>query len=199
MTTTGLVGGERRPLTAIAQEAIAGVLFDGALAVDATMGNGHDTVFMAEHVGPTGQVFAFDIQTAALSNTAQRIEQAGLDRRVELKQAGHEDMIDAVPASWRGRVNAVMFNLGYLPGGDKHRVTVATTTCRALDGAIKLLNPFGRLSILLYRHHEGADEEARAVTQWLAGLPDDYRVESHESPGPVLHLVTRRAKTVEGA
>lgn len=180
-----------RPLTAVAHDAVAAALFDGAKAIDATMGNGHDTVFLARQVGPNGSVFAFDIQPAALATTACRIEQAGVATRVELRQLGHQKMLAAVPISWLGAVNAVMFNLGYLPGGDKNCVTQATTTCQALDRAIELLATNGRLSILLYRHHAGADPEVSAVTQWLGDLPDAYHVDSYETRGPVLHLVTR--------
>lgn len=180
-----------RPLTAVAHDAVAAALFDGAKAIDATMGNGHDTVFLARQVGPHGSVFAFDIQPAALATTACRIEQAGVATRVELRQLGHQKMLAAVPISWLGAVNAVMFNLGYLPGGDKNCVTQATTTCQALDRAIELLATNGRLSILLYRHHAGADPEVSAVTQWLGDLPDAYHVDSYETRGPALHLVTR--------
>ena len=182
----------RRPLTRIAQAAVGAALGDGARAIDATMGNGHDTVFLARQVGPNGSVIAFDIQSTAVAATACRIERAGVAARVELRQLGHEKLLAAVPTSWSGAVNAVMFNLGYLPGGDKTCVTLATTTCQALDHAIELLAANGVISILLYRHHAGAGPEVRAVTQWLSGLPDAYQVDRHETRGPVLHLITRR-------
>lgn len=180
-----------KPLTAVAHDAVAAALFDGAKAIDATMGNGNDTVFLAQQVGPNGSVIAFDIQSAAVATTACRIEQAGVAARVELRLQGHQEMLAAVPTSWLGAVNAVMFNLGYLPGGDKTCVTQATTTCQALGNAIELLATSGRLSILLYRHHAGADPEVSAVMQWLGDLPDAYHVDSYETRGPALHLVTR--------
>ena len=180
----------RRPLTTVAHDAVAAVLFDGAKAIDATMGNGHDTLFLARQVGPNGKVIAFDIQPDALTMTAQRVEALGIASRVDLRQAGHETLLRSVPPSWSGAVNAVMFNLGYLPGGDKRCVTRASTTRQALDQTIQLLTPGGRLSILLYRHHDGAEPEVDAVTRWLAGLPDACRVDAYDSRGPVLYLVT---------
>jgi predicted methyltransferase len=184
----------RKSLTAVAQQAVAAVLHDGARAVDATMGTGQDTLFLATRVAPSGRVIAFDIQSAAVTATRQRLLQAGLVEIVDLRQVGHQNLSSCIPADWPGTVSAVMFNLGYLPGGDKTCVTQATTTCAALTQAIDVLRPGGMLSLLLYRGHAGADPEVRAVRQWLARLPDRYRLFEQMSPGPVLYLVTDRAE-----
>ena len=90
-----------------------------------------------------------------------------------------------------GRVDAVMFNLGYLPGADKSVITQSATTCAALDQAIRLLRTGGLVSIMVYPGHAGGVKEAEGVTAWLARLPPAYRVRSERSPGPVLHLVER--------
>lgn len=181
----------RETLTAVAQQAVAMVLHDGARAIDATMGNGHDTSFLAGRVAPTGRVIAFDIQPAAVAATRQRVSQAGLMENVDLRRVGHQHLASCIPADWPGTVSAVMFNLGYLPGGDRTCVTRARTTCAALTQAIGVLRPGGMLSLLVYRGHAGADPEVRAVRQWLAGLSDAYRLREQMSPGPVLYLVTR--------
>ena len=89
------------------------ILRPGDIAVDATMGNGKDTQFLCELVGETGHVYAFDVQEEALERTAARLEAAGLRARATLILAGHETMRENVPVSPR----AVMFNLGWLPGG----------------------------------------------------------------------------------
>lgn len=86
--------------------------------VDATAGNGHDTVFLAELAGRTGHVYAFDVQTAALGATRNRLEAAGLADRVTLIHAGHENLAGLVPEC---TVTAILFNLGFLPGSDKRR------------------------------------------------------------------------------
>lgn len=100
-----------------AREVISKVVKKGDVAVDATAGNGLDTLFLAKLVGESGRVYAFDIQKEALENTRQRLQKEDLLSRVELIRAGHENMEEYVP----GHVSAVMFNLGYLPGGN-HRV-----------------------------------------------------------------------------
>ena len=69
----------QRPLTTLAQQAVAAVLGPGGLAVDATVGNGHDTLFLARRVAPRGRVFGFDIQPAALAGARRRLAAAGLE------------------------------------------------------------------------------------------------------------------------
>jgi predicted methyltransferase len=181
------------PLTQQAQAAVAAVLSPGAFAIDATMGNGHDTLFLAHRVAPDGRVIAFDVQPAALEATRRRLQAAGLLPLVELRQCGHEHLLEVLPADWPGRVAAVMFNLGYLPGSDKRVITRAENTVPALRQAVEVLRPGGIVSVMLYRGHPGANGETEALDRWLGGLPAGCRVERRESPGPVLFLITRPA------
>lgn len=138
-----------------------------AIAVDATMGNGHDTVLLARCVGDTGQVFAFDIQPEAIAATRARLREAGLEDRVTCLQAGHEEMVPCLPPVAVGCVSAILFNLGYLPGGDKSRITTAVTTRRALDAASAVLAPGGLVSVVAYTGHPGAAGEAAEVERWM--------------------------------
>ena len=179
-----------RSLTALAQQSVGAVLEPGALAIDATVGNGHDTLFLATRVAPSGRVAGFDIQPQALQTTRTRLEQDGLADRVTLYPCGHQFMFDRVPADWRGRVSAVMFNLGYLPGADKRLVTRTVTTLPALRQALAVLRRGGLLSLMVYRGHAGADEEACAIAEWVSGLDAHCLVARHASPGPLLYLIT---------
>jgi SAM-dependent methyltransferase len=179
-----------RPLTALAQESVGAVLESGALAIDATVGNGHDTLFLAARVAARGHVAGFDIQPQALDTTHARLEHAGLAGRVTLYPCGHQFMLQRIPGGWHGRVSAVMFNLGYLPGGDKQLITRTVTTMPALRQALAVLRPGGLLSLMVYRGHAGADDEARAVAEWVSGLDARYLVARHRSPGPLLYLIT---------
>jgi predicted methyltransferase len=179
-----------QPLTALAQDAVDKILDAGSLAIDATVGNGHDTLFLAGRVAPQGRVIGFDVQADAVVKTRARLVASQLDAVAEVHLCGHERMLEQVPTDWIGRVAAVMFNLGYLPGGDKTRITRGETTVAALDQALRLLRPRGLLSLLLYRGHAGAQGESDAVLEWLDRLPATHRIERHESPGPVLFLVT---------
>jgi hypothetical protein len=160
-----------------AHAALAGIVHDGDCAIDATVGNGHDTLFLARCVGEGGKVFGFDIQEAALDEAYRRLSEEGLADRVSLYHAGHEVMAAVLPESLQGRVKAVMFNLGYLPGGDKRRTTGISTTLAALEQSRTLLMPGGSISVLAYTGHPGGREEAEVVKAWARSLaPEQYDV-----------------------
>jgi len=169
----------------------------GGVAVDATIGNGHDTAVLARAVGADGQVFGFDVQAAALSETRARLAEGGLAGRVELRHAGHETMERHIPDSQHGAVDAVMFNLGYLPGGDHAHTTSPPTTLPALDAAARLLRVGGVLTVVAYTGHEGGDEEAAAVDAWAADLPQSrfealsYRFVNQKNDPPRLLAVEK--------
>lgn len=144
----------------------------GDQVVDATCGNGQDTLLLAELVGSDGQVWAFDLQAEALARTGERLAAAGLQERVQLIHSGHERMAEFVSTA----LQAVVFNLGYLPAGDKSVMTAAATTIVALEQAAKLLKSGGFLLVAVYTgHDEGA--EWQAVQQWAVGLhPHSFNV-----------------------
>lgn len=185
-------------LTALAHAAVAEVLGEGMRAIDATVGNGLDTLFLARLAGVAGHVHGFDRQAAALASAAERLRAAGITDRVTLIHAGHETMAEQLPTMLRGGVRAIMFNLGYLPGSDKHCITHSASTLLALEQSLALLAPGGVLTVLAYRGHAGGLEEARAVAHWLQGL-DDSRYDVRRpgggdrgATGPELSLVYRR-------
>lgn len=141
----------------------------GMVVVDATAGNGHDTLFLARKVGPEGKVFAFDIQSAALEATSQLLRQHNVADRVELIAAGHERLRDYVHQS----IHAMVFNLGYLPGGDKTIITRPETTLQALKGGMELLVPGGFIVLTVYTGHPGGLEEWESLKEYILRLPRD--------------------------
>lgn len=141
-------------------------LRNGDRAVDATCGNGHDTLLLARLVGPTGKVWAFDVQSAALAVAAERLTAAGCRDWVELLAVGHERLAELVAEP----LQAVVFNLGYLPGGDRQTVTSPASTVAALEQAFSLLAPGGLILIAVYTGHPGGEAERQAVELWAAGL-----------------------------
>ncbi|WP_227766030.1 tRNA (mnm(5)s(2)U34)-methyltransferase [Zhaonella formicivorans] len=160
----------------LAHQIIGNILVPGDRAVDATAGNGKDTLFLAELVGEKGKVFAFDIQEEALLRTKAKLEEANLLSRVELIQSGHETIKNFVPLP----VKAVMFNLGYLPGGNKAIITKPETTIAALQQSLTLLLPLGIISLTVYTGHPGGNEEWHSIRDFLQALPQDkYDVVIH--------------------
>jgi ubiquinone/menaquinone biosynthesis C-methylase UbiE len=139
----------------------------GDRVIDATCGNGGDTLVLAGLVGIRGKVWSFDIENDALTRTKGRLEDEGSCSQVELIRAGHENLAGYVAEP----VQTVVFNLGYLPGSSKETVTRPETTLIALDQASRLLLPGGVILVVVYTGHPGGQEEGCAVDQWAAELP----------------------------
>ncbi len=141
-------------------------LQEGDVAVDATAGNGHDTVFLAKHVGQTGKVYSFDIQQQAVEATRERITRCEMAERVVVIHDGHEHMTSYVRVPVRG----ILFNLGYLPGGDKEIVTRPEKTLKAVRDGLQLLCPQGLMILVVYYGHPGGQEEKEALLCFLRKL-----------------------------
>jgi len=139
----------------------------GDYVVDATCGNGHDTLLLAKLVGPGGRVWAFDIQQQAVEATTARLAEAGYTAAVEIVLGGHETLAQRCT----GPVTAVVFNLGYLPGGDRSVVTRPESTLAGLEQALGILAPGGVVVITLYPGHEGGQLERTALEARLVQLP----------------------------
>ncbi len=145
----------------------------GDRVVDATSGTGRDTLLLARLVGPTGKVWAFDIQEEALAASRELLAKEGCLDRVEFVAAGHEHLSAHVEAP----VRAVVFNLGYLPGGDRDVITRPPSTLTALEQAVGCIEAGGIVLVVLYSVHSGGEEECRAVEEWAASLsPRLYHV-----------------------
>lgn len=154
---------------AMSHDIISKVVKKGDSVVDATAGNGKDTIFLAELVGSGGRVYAFDLQEEAVAETEKVLQQAGLSERVEIFRKGHEEMGRFVT----NRVRAVMFNLGYLPGGDKRLITRPSTTVAALKASLELLIPGGLVTLVVYRGHSGGREESYSIKAFVQRLSQE--------------------------
>ena len=150
-----------RPLQ-MAHAFLEEVVTDEDIVVDATMGNGHDTLFLARLAK---KVYAFDIQEQAIEQTTKRLAEAKLDN-VELFLTGHENVDQYVES-----IKAAIFNLGYLPSADKSVITQPHTTIQALEKLCQRLVIGGRIAIMIYCGHEGGDVERDAVLDFVSQLP----------------------------
>lgn len=137
----------------------------GDTVIDATMGNGHDTLFLSRLVGENGKVYAFDIQEQAVESTATLLEKEGV-ANAELILSGHQNMEQYV----KGEVSAVMFNLGYLPGGDHAVGTLADTTIAALESAMRLIKKNGVITIGVYYGGDSGFDEKNRVMEYIADI-----------------------------
>ncbi len=170
------------------------VIRPGDCVVDATAGNGLDTVFLAEAVGDGGKVIAIDIQAEAIESTRQRLKESQLENRVELHQASHADIGRLVAD---GSVTVIVFNLGYLPGSDRALITQSETTLTALAASVVALKKGGVLAVVCYPDHAGGDDEASRVAGYLRGLKNfrlaKYELLSTHRPSPFLLIAWKKS------
>lgn len=163
----------------------------GDLCVDATMGNGHDTLLLSRLSGPTGRVLAFDIQPEALENTKRRLSEAGAPKNYHLILDSHEHMSSYCAP---GTVHCIVFNFGYLPGGDHKVSTQADSSLAAVRCGLSLLQKGGLMSLCIYSGGDSGFEERDALLAFLAGLDSrqylvirsDYLNRPNHPPIPVL-------------
>ncbi|MGE5677543.1 MAG: class I SAM-dependent methyltransferase [Pseudomonadota bacterium] len=148
---------------AISHEIINRVVKQGDTVVDATMGNGNDTLLLSRLVGKVGTVYSFDIQETALASTRKRLENAGTAENVRLILDGHQNMDKYVPQG----IRAVMFNLGYLPKGDHSIGTKADSTIEALKKSMELLIAGGVIMMVIYYGGDSGFEEKEAVLEYI--------------------------------
>lgn len=163
-------------VTSLAGEFIKSVVEPGDIVVDATAGTGQDTLLLAECTGSTGYVYAFDVQEEALEKIRKKLETKGIESLVSLIHQGHQNMKEVLELKGvkNNTVKAIVFNLGYLPGGDHSVVTSSATTLKALEGSLKLLAPQGMITVCLYPGHFEGQQEAEDVLSWCEALEKPF-------------------------
>lgn len=169
----GLLHCVRSPLPAINALSVAhGFLMQygrrGGFALDATAGNGQDTLFLARLVGNTGRVLAMDLQPEAVAATAAAVDNNGCAGWVRTVCDSHENLAQyAAP----GSVDIAVFNLGYLPGGDRTVFTTPETSVPAIAAALGLLRRGGVLTACVYAGGLQGTYERDAVLAYFRSLP----------------------------
>lgn len=147
----------------------------GGIAVDATLGNGNDTDFLNNHFD---KVYAFDIQKSAVDNYGLKGQ-----KNVVLINNSHELLKEYIKES----VEVLVYNLGFLPGGDKQITTKSDSTIKSIKAALDLLNPGGAILIAAYPGHEEGKKEAEEIMTFAAELPKNIY-------GVMLHSFLNREK-----
>ena len=187
---------KRISLTIQAHQFIQKHLNVGDIAIDSTIGNGHDTLFLVRQVDRRGLVFGFDVQHQAIESTQTRLVADLVFKNSRLFNTSHENLIEFIPTQYHGKVKAIMFNLGYLPGSDKTVITQKDSTLLALNQAIKILAPNGVITIMAYPGHSGGDQETKQIKQWCKQLnTDEFIVKqinsSEKDSAPVLFTIEK--------
>jgi tRNA A58 N-methylase Trm61 len=151
---------------AIARKIMEMNVKEGDIVLDCTVGNGNDTLNLAKLVGEKGKVYGFDIQPIAIEITRNKLIESGLLNRVVLINDGHERINHYI----KEKLDFVIYNLGYLPRGDKTIITKASTTLESVKKALSLLKANGLLLVTSYTGHEGGKEEYNALLNFFKSL-----------------------------
>ena len=176
---------------AMARHLLRDRLATAGTVVDATAGNGHDTLFLAANSPADATVWAFDLQPEALDATGRRLADQDLTGKCRLICDCHSRVADYLDR----QVDAAMFNLGYRPGSDHRFTTGAETTVAALGAITRLLAPGGLVTIVAYSGHDAGEEENTAVADFLATLPQTaftaavWRMLNQRNRPPILYII----------
>ena len=150
-------------------EMILSVNLEDGIFIDATAGNGHDTLFMAQHIEKGSKILAFDIQEQAILQTRQLLQNHDLEEKVTCILDSHAQIFKYLGN--HDFVRLAIFNLGYLPGSDKKIITTLSSTIEAIQILLSRLEKNGKIIIVSYYGHEGGVEEKDSVEKLIAALP----------------------------
>lgn len=173
-----------------AKSLVEDIAAENDIFVDATCGNGHDTKFMADLAGPSGKVYSFDIQEDALNNAKNLTGDLTNIRYILDSHANAEKYLEE-------NIKAAMFNLGYLPRGDKSITTKSDSTLKAITHIFDALLPGGRIVIVVYHGHPGGKEEKDALYDFLSQLPQhkanvlEYRFINQRNNAPFIFCIEK--------
>lgn len=178
-------------ITELCHHFIKAHIHKGSFCIDATTGNGNDTVFLCKLCGKTGHVLAFDIQEQAVQNTILRLTDEGLADRADVILDSHCNMQKYMPAE---SVDCIVFNFGYLPGGDHSISTRPDTSINAIAAGLRLLKSGGLMSLCIYSGGDTGFKERDAILEYVRILDSkkysvlriDYYNRPHNPPIPVM-------------
>lgn len=170
----------------------------GDIVIDGTAGNGHDTLFLAKIVEISGHVYSFDIQHSAITKTEQRLRENQCLSQVTLIHKGHEMAKAEIPTDDYGKVAAAIFNLGYLPGGDKNIVTKPETTIKAIQDIFSILKKEGIIVLVVYHGHNEGKKEKDALLDFVTTIDQSeahvitYKFLNQKNAPPFIIAIEKR-------
>lgn len=177
-----------------AKKFIADSILKGSICIDLTCGNGLDTLFLSETTGEQGKVYSFDIQKEAIDKTKGLINRTQSLATCEVSLNCHSKFSTCIPLSCKGKISAVMMNLGYLPGGDQQATTNPETTEKALDSAYEWVREDGVISVIAYQGHPGGKLENSVVQKLIKKNQWNYRTEfgNKKENSPILYMIRKQ-------
>ena len=146
-------------ISEISHHIINNFLENKNVAIDGTLGNGYDTDFLSDHFN---KVYSFDVQSLACDNYINKNKE-----NVKVINDSHHKFEEYISES----VDCIMYNLGFLPGGDKNITTMHETSMQSIKEGLELLNSGGIMTICIYRGHNEGKKEESCILNYVANLP----------------------------
>lgn len=175
----------------IVDEVLKNINLDGKVAIDATLGNGNDSLKILKNM-KSGYLYGFDIQEIAIENSEKLLSKNGFEN-YKLILDSHENLDKYI----EGEIEFAIYNLGYLPRADKTIVTKPKSTVESVNKSINKLSKTGVVIVVSYIGHPGSYEENDALERFLKGLSQkEYRVEKRQffnqiNTPPIVYLIDR--------
>ena len=166
--------------------------------IDATAGNGLDTLFLCNLFKDKGYVYAFDIQEDAINRTKDLLEK-NLCTNCKLIVDSHENVLEYIEDR---QIDVALFNLGYLPNSDKKVRTNFTSSINAIKNIISRLSNQGRIFISAYKLHDNG-EEASNIHKFISSLDKrEYNVIqikllNKENSPPEIYIIEKNFKSLQ--
>jgi hypothetical protein len=136
----------------------------GDICLDATVGNGNDTIKLSQKVGKAGKVYGFDVQKIAIDITSEKLLKSDLLYQTFLINDSHTNVDKYI----NEKIAFGIYNLGYLPGSNKDITTISSTTIESIGKTLNLLKENGIIVIVSYINHDGGYEEYKSVQSYLS-------------------------------
>lgn len=187
------------PILSFSHSILKKAVKQGDIVIDATVGNGNDTLFLAKLVGPTGKVYGFDIQQLAIERTTKLLKQENVVHLVTLFHCGHENIETCIPQDEIGKITGAIFNLGYLPRGDHSIVTKPETTIAAIKQLLKIIAVEGIIILVIYEGHPEGKIEKEALLNYVQSIDQKiahvlmYRFINQKNHPPFVIVIEKRA------
>ncbi|MGL4335734.1 MAG: class I SAM-dependent methyltransferase [Turicibacter sp.] len=173
------------------------VVKKGDVVIDATAGNGYDTIYLAQLVGENGHVYSFDVQESAIRNTQARLDELNI-KQATLIHDGHQHVKHYLPKSCDGLISAAIFNLGYLPGSDHLVTTEGETTLQAIHDILDLLQVNGVIILVIYHGHAKGKLEKNFLLEHLSTFEQksvsvlEYRFLNQKGDAPFIIAIEKQ-------
>lgn len=172
------------------------IIHPGDTVLDATCGNGNDTLMLAKACGNSGHVYAFDIQAQAINSTKALLNKYSI-HHVTYIHDSHAHIDQYIPVTMNGKITAAIFNLGYLPRGDKTIITTPASTIAAIKKLLQFIRLGGRIALVIYHGHPGGQEEKNEVLSFVTSLSQahyevvQYAFLNHKNSPPFVIIIEK--------